>query len=148
MESRISKQIIILSVWWVITLIVLLLGFLFPLMRIPVMGLVHFHEVHGGSKMASWLVMGTFALGGVALFGRAGLQRVSGLVSVAVSLVILATCLIRLYLYLSEKLRMLSTEGMDLSRVLQKGGICLMSAFISGVIWLAFYGITLKRRNL
>lgn len=147
MESKISKRTIILSVWWAITLTVLIMGFFFPLMRIPVMGLVHFHEVHGGSKMAAWLVMGTFALGGMALFRKAGLPGISGVVSIVVSLVILATCLIRLYLYLSEKLRMLSTEGMDLSRVLQKGGVCLMSAFISGVIWLAFYGITLKRRN-
>lgn len=147
MESRNSKLNIILSVWWSLILLLLIFGFFLPLMQIPVMGLVHFYEVRGGSKLASWLVMGFFAAGGMAIFLKAGVFRISGLVCAAVSLAILATCLIRLYLYLSEKLSMLSTEGIDLSRVLQKGGGCLMSAFILGVFWLAFYGVALRRKN-
>ncbi len=119
---------------WGVIMALLVTGFLKPLLRLPVMGVMRFHECHGFNVASAVICLLGVGVGGVLwiLSQRRAYTAVALGVS-GVGLLSLLTCFFRLGSYLREMLEALSTEGMDLSRVIQPGGWSLLSGLVIGL---------------
>lgn len=139
MNMGVSKKRI-LFYWglWAATMTLLVVGFLQPLLRLPVMGVMKFQECHGCSVTSAVICVIGVGLGGALwIVSRRRVYTGIGLGLWGAGLLALLTCFFRLGSYLGEMLEALSTEGIDLSRVIQAGGWNLLSGLVIGLAaWL------------
>jgi len=131
-----DKRSLFLWGLWVATMALLVVGFLMPLLRLPVIGVMKFQECHGCSVVSALICVLGVGLGGVLwLLSRSRCYVGIALTLSGGGLAALLTCFFKLGSYLAEMLEALSTDGMDLSRVVQTGGWSLLSGLIFGLIF-------------
>ena len=133
-----NKRVLFAWGLWVVTMALLVTGFLKPLLRLPVIGVMKFQECHGCSVTNAVICVLGVGLGGALLIlSRSRIYAGIALGISAVGLASLLTCFFKLGSYLADMLEALSTGGMDLSRVIQPGGWSLLSGLVIGLcVWL------------